>query len=393
MATTSSRAPRPVPPAQADVVVIGGGVMGLSTAYHLAAAGVENVVLLESGQLGSGSTGKAAGGVRALFSDEVNIRLGLRGLETLRRFGQDFGQDIDLDISGYLFLLDNDADLAAFEAGVELQNALGVPSRMIDVEEARRLSPPISPEGLRGALFSPDAGHCTPESVVAGYTGAARKLGVTILTGTPATGVFTEGGEIQAVLSPAGRIRTNTVICAAGAWSGRIADWAGVDLPVRPLRRQIAVTTPVADLPPDLPFTIDFGTSFYFHREGPGLLLGGTEKEDTWGFDQSPTQDWLDDLASAMAVRVPSLGSVGIRRGWAGLYEMTPDHNALIGEAPGLSRFLYCTGFSGHGFLMGPAAGEVMRDLYLGVTPSIDVSGLSAERFTHEQLRPEHNVI
>ncbi|MBT0770867.1 FAD-binding oxidoreductase [Kineosporia sp. J2-2] len=393
MTTTPSRPVRPVPPAQADVVVIGGGVMGVSTAYQLVAAGVERVVLLEGGQLGSGSTGKAAGGVRALFSDELNIRLGQRGLETLRRFGADFGQEIDLETSGYLFLLDDDADLASFEAGIEIQNALGVPSRMIDVAEARRLSPLISTEGLKGALFSPDAGHCTPESVVAGYTGAARRLGATVLPGTPATGFHIEDGEIQAVLSPAGRIRTNTVICTAGAWSGRIAGWAGVDLPVRPLRRQIAISTPIPDLPPDLPFTIDFGTSFYFHREGRGLLLGGAEKQDTWAFDQNPTQDWLDDLAGAMARRVPDLGEVGIRRGWAGLYEMTPDHNAVIGEATGVSRFLYCTGFSGHGFLMGPAAGEVMRDLYLGVPPEFDVSGLSASRFADDQLRPERNVV
>lgn len=302
--------------------------MGLSTAYHLAAAGVERVVLLESGQLGSGSTSKAAGGVRALFSDEVNIRLGQRGLETLQRFRQDFGQDIDLEISGYLFLLDQASDVAAFQAGVELQNALGVPSRMIGVEEAQRLSPLISTDGLQGALFSPEDGFCTPESVVAGYTGAARKLGVSILTGTPATGIHVENGEIQAVLSPAGRIHTNTVVCAAGAWSQRIGEWAGVELPVRPLRRQVAISTPIPDLPPDLPFTIDFGTSFYFHREGQGLLLGGAEKQDRWAFDQHPTEDWLADLAEAMAARVPSLGEVGIRRGWAGLYEMTPDHNA-----------------------------------------------------------------
>ncbi|GAB3264017.1 NAD(P)/FAD-dependent oxidoreductase [Kineosporia babensis] len=393
MTSTPSRSARPLPPAQADVVVIGGGVMGLSTAYHLAAAGVERVVLLEGRQLGSGSTGKAAGGVRALFSDEVNIRLGQRGLEALHRFGQDFGKDVDLEISGYLFLLDDAADLEAFAAGVELQHSLGVNSRLIDVAEAKRLSPLISTDGLQGAVFSPEDGFCTPESVVAGYTGAARKLAVEILTGTPATGVHIEGGQIQAVLSPAGRISTNTVICTAGAWSGRIGEWAGVDLPVRPLRRQVAISTPIPDLPADLPFTIDFGSSFYFHREGPGLLLGGAEKEDTWGFDQNPTEDWLGDLAEAMAARVPSLGEVGIRKGWAGLYEMTPDHNALIGEAQGVSRFLYCTGFSGHGFLMGPAAGEVMRDLYLGVTPAIDVSGLSATRFAHDRLRPEHNVV
>jgi len=374
-------------------VVVGGGVMGLSAAYHLAAAGVERVVLLEQGRLGGGSTSRAAGGVRALFSDEVNIRLGQRSLETLHRFAADFGQEIDLRISGYLFLLDDTADLAAFRTAADLQHDLGVRSHLLDPEQARALSPLISTEGLVGALFSPDDGYCTPESVVAGYAAAARRAGVTILTSTPATGLHVEDGRIRGVLSPAGRIRTDTVVCAAGAWSARVGEWAGVDLPVRPLRRQIALTTAIADLPADLPFTIDFGSSFYFHAEGPGLLLGGAEHQDSWGFDQNPTQGWLNDLAEAMARRVPSLGEVGIRRGWAGLYEMTPDHNALIGQATGIERFLYCTGFSGHGFLMGPAAGEVVRDLYLGVPAPIDVSGLSAERFTAGAARPEHNVV
>lgn len=278
---------RHVPPDAADVVIIGGGIMGLSAAYHLAAAGVERVVLVERGALGEGSTCKAAGGVRALFSDEINIKLGLRSLETFERFGTEFGQEIDLHQVGYLFLLDGEEDLDTFARNAELQNALGVPSRVIDVAEAKRLSPLIDTEGLVGALYSPRDGHCTPESVVLGYAGAARRAGARLVTGCAATGIDTEGGEITAVHTEHGTIRTATVICTVGAWAKEVGAWAGVTLPVEPLRRQIVITEPVPGLARDTPFTIDFSTSFYFHNEGKGLLMGMPDPVDSWGFDQT----------------------------------------------------------------------------------------------------------
>lgn len=380
-------------PTRASVVVIGGGVIGLSTAYHLAAAGVEDVVLIERDALGAGSTCKAAGGVRALFSDEINIRLGLRSLEAFERFGTDFDQEIDLHQVGYLFLIDDEEHEGAFADAVEIQNSLGVASRMIGVEEAKKLSPLIDTTGLRSALWSPRDGHCTPESVVLGYATAARRLGVQLITGCEATDVITEGGQITQVRTNRGSIATASVVCAAGAWSRAVGEWAGVDLPIDPLRRQIVVTEPVDGLDPATPFTIDFSTSFYFHREGRGLLLGMSEETDSWGFDLSRSSDWLEALAGVMERRLPGLGEIGLQSGWAGLYEMTPDHNAVIGEAPEVSRFLYATGFSGHGFLMGPAVGEVMRDLFLGTTPGVDVSSLTAERFSGTEPRPELNIV
>lgn len=380
-------------PTRASVVVIGGGVIGLSTAYHLAAAGVEDVVLIERDALGAGSTCKAAGGVRALFSDEINIRLGLRSLEAFERFGTDFDQEIDLHQVGYLFLIDDEEHEGAFADAVEIQNSLGVASRMIGVEEAKKLSPLIDTTGLRSALWSPRDGHCTPESVVLGYATAARRLGVQLITGCEATDVITEGEQITQVRTNRGSIATSSVVCAAGAWSRAVGEWAGVDLPIDPLRRQIVVTEPVDRLDPATPFTIDFSTSFYFHREGRGLLLGMSEETDSWGFDLSRSSDWLEALAGVMERRLPGLGEIGLQSGWAGLYEMTPDHNAVIGEAPEVSRFLYATGFSGHGFLMGPAVGEVMRDLFLGTTPGVDVSSLTAERFSGTEPRPELNIV
>ncbi|WP_405846063.1 NAD(P)/FAD-dependent oxidoreductase [Streptomyces sp. NBC_01518] len=378
---------------QAEVVVIGGGVIGTSIAYHLARAGVRDVVLVERDELAAGSTSKAAGGVRAQFSDALNVQLGARSLEAFERFEEDTGYDIGLHRVGYLFLLSTPEDVASFETGVRLQNSLDVPSRIIDPAEARRLSPLISTEGLIAAAYSPDDGHCTPEAVVHGYAAAARGHGATILRHTDVTGIETHGDTITAVVTTLGRIDTDTVICAAGAWSKGIGAMAGVDLPVQPLRRQIAVTEPVTGLPPDLPMTIDFTTSLYFHTEGPGLLVGMSDPDERPGFATDTHDRWIPRLADAMRRRAPDLLELRRTGGWAGLYENTPDHNALIGEATSVSRFLYATGFSGHGFLQGPAVGEVVRDLYLGHVPFVDVSPLSAGRFAADAPRPEVNLV
>jgi sarcosine oxidase subunit beta len=367
--------------------------MGLSAAYHLARAGVSDVVLVERDELGSGSTCKAAGGVRAQFSDAVNIELGLRSLRTFETFGQELGQEIDLHQVGYLFLLDRPEHVEAFEQHVALQNELGVETRMIDVAEAKRLSPLISTDGLLAAAYGPRDGHCTPEAVVLGYAGAARRAGARLVRGTAVLDVLRDGGTIRGVRTDHGDIATDTVICTAGPWSRAIGEMAGVDLPVVPVRRQILTTEAMPGLGPRTPFTIDFATSFYFHGEGRGLLLGMSDPDETPGFKLQRDDAWLPRLGEAIQHRAPAIGDVGLASGWAGLYEMTPDHNALIGEAPDVSRFLYATGFSGHGFLMGPAVGEVVRDLYLGRPPVVDVSTLSLDRFATSALRPELNIV
>jgi len=276
---------------------------------------------------------------------------------------------------------------------VATQNELGVASRMIDAAEARRLSPLIDTEGVLAAAWSPEDGHCTPESVVLGYARAARGAGARLVRRCAVTGIVTDGTTVTAVETSRGTVATDTVICAAGAWSKEVGQLAGVDLPVVPLRRQILTTEPMAGLDPHTPFTIDFSTSFYFHGEGPGLLLGMSDPDEEPGFRVGRSDDWLPRLGEVIERRAPRIAEVGIAGGWAGLYEMTPDHNALVGEATDVSRFLYATGFSGHGFLMGPAVGEVMRDLYLGHRPAVDVSGLDARRFDHSLIRPELNIV
>jgi sarcosine oxidase, subunit beta len=380
-------------PGRASVVIIGGGIIGVSAAYHLAAAGVTDVVLVDADAFGSGSTSKAAGGVRAQFSDTINIALALRSLRTFETFGEQFGQEIDFHQVGYLFLLDSPADVTSFEHAVQIQNELGVPSRLIPVAEAAQLSPLISTDGLLAAVFSPNDGYCTPESVVLGYATCARRLGARLFPHCPVTRIQAHGGQITAVVTAGGRISTGAVICAAGPWSRQVGEWAGVDLPVTPLRRQVLVSEPISGLDPRTPFTIDFGTTFYFHREGPGLLLGMSDPDETPGFKLNRSDAWLPRLGRAMQRRAPALMTAGIKSGWAGLYEVTPDHNALIGESATVRRFLYATGFSGHGFLMGPAVGEVLRDLYLERPPGIDVEGLSADRFAASLPRPERSII
>jgi sarcosine oxidase subunit beta len=380
-------------PKRAGVVVVGGGVIGTSIAFHLAEAGVPDVVLIERDELGAGSTSKAAGGVRAQFSDALNIQLGARSLRAFADFGARPGQEIDFQQVGYLFLLSRQQDVAAFERSIELQNQLGVPSRLIDPGEAKRLSPPIDTDGLLAAAFSPDDGLATPEAVVQGYAAGARRHGAHLQTACELLDVRLRGEVIQAVVTSKGVIETPALVCAAGAWSRQVGAMVGVDLPVTPYRRQVLLTEPVTGLPQHLPMTIDFASSLYFHREGPGLLMGMSLEDEPPGFNLARDDAWIPRLAQVLARRAPALADIGIAGGWAGLYEISPDHNALIGETRQPARLLYATGFSGHGFLQGPAVGEVVRDLFVGRKPPVDVAPLAVDRFQQAKDRPELNVV
>ena len=385
--------PRPAPPRSASVVIVGGGIIGASAAFHLAEAGVDGVVLVERDQLGSGSTGRAAGGVRAQFSDALNVRIATRSLAAFADFGRRPGWEIDFKRVGYLFVLARDQDCAAFERGAAVQRELGAPIRMIAPDEVNRRCPLVAVDDVLAGAFAPDAGHATPEAAVQGYASAARRLGARIETRCEALAVGRRAGAISELITDRGAIATDSVICAAGAWSAEVAAMAGVELPVTPVRRQVLFTAPIPGLPDELPMTIDFATSFYFHREGPGLLLGMSHERDPVTFSLETSDEWVPTLLAVAERRAPAVAAAGIKGGWAGLYEMSPDHNAMIGESSSVPGFFYATGFSGHGFLQGPAVGEILRDLYLRRDPFVDVSPLSAERFAAGEPRPELNVI
>ena len=380
------------PVERAEVVVIGGGATGTSIAFHLAEAGV-NVCLLERDSLSSGSTSRAAGGIRTQFSDPLNVAIGLRSVEAFERFDDRPGGEIDFRQVGYLFLLDRPEDVEAFEQSVAVQNELGVPSRIVEPSEAAELSPLAGLDGVLAATFCPLDGHASPEAVAQGYAAGAREHGAIVLTGRGATAIEVEDGTVRGVVTEAGTIETETAIIAAGVWSPELAHTAGFELPVEPVFREVVTTAPVANLPDPIPLTVDFTTGFYFHREGPGLLIGMADRNQQPGFDAPTDPDWLEHVTEVAARRAPAFLDMGIAHGWKGYYEVSPDHNGLVGEAAEVARLLYATGFSGHGFMQAPAIGEIVRDLYLGREPFVDVTPLSAERYALHAPRPERNVI
>lgn len=369
-----------MPGEAADVVIVGGGAMGASVAWHLAELGITDVVLVERDSLASGSTSKSAGGIRAQFADELNVRIALRSLAELERFDECFGTDIGLIQAGYLFLLDSEADAARFREALALQQELGVPAREIVVDEAAAIVPGLETGDLVAATFCPTDGYVTPEAVVAGWAGAARDRGVRVRQGEPAVGIDVAGGRIEAVLTSRERIVTDTVVCAAGVWSREVAALAGVELPVDGERRYMHYTSQGGGLPSPLPLTVDFATGFYFHSEGRGIVFGGRESA-------------LEDLAEHATRRMPLLTELPVQASWWGYYEMSPDHNAIVGETAEPGRFLYATGFSGHGFQQAPAVGEHLAELVARREPTLDLSAFALERFERGGARKEHFVI
>jgi sarcosine oxidase subunit beta len=381
------------PPSRASVTIIGGGVVGVSTAWHLARAGVGSILVIERNLLGSGSSAKPLGGVRATFSDPGNIVLAQRSLEAYERFGAEFGVDIGLRQVGYLFLCRTETEVAAVESSTELQNRLGGSSEMVSPGRAAQLNPFIDPSVLLGASFSPRDGYAHPGQVVRGYADAARSLGVVISEETEVTAIDTIDDKVTAVRTTHGLVRTDTVICTAGAWSQRVGEMAGVPLPVVPVRRQIGFTAPLMQPMPTVPFTLDLGSTLYFHNAGDGLLLGISDPDQRPGFGREFSYEWLPAFDKAAAVVAPSLVGMKLEGGWAGLYENTPDHNALIGRAMTPRNFLYATGFSGHGFLQAPGVGELVTDLYLERESFMDPHPFRADRFrAAEALREVHII-
>ncbi len=380
-------------PTRAGVVVIGGGIVGASIAFHLAEAGIDDLVLLERSELACGSSGKPIGGVRGQFSDALNVQFAARSLAAYDRFAQRPGADIEFDKVGYLFLLRTSEHVARFEQSIALQHEHGIAARLLSAAESRELCPLADPDAFVAGAFSPSDGHARPTVAAAAYVDAARRRGARAVTDCDVLDVEVRGGEIAAVHTSRGSVRTSIVVCAAGAWSSAIGAMAGVELDVRPIRRQIAFSEPLELAMPRLPFTIDYDSTFYFHNAGDRVLLGMSDPDQAPGFGCDYSEQWLPALRRAAARCAPSLAAVPLSHGWAGLYEMTPDANALIGESQSVGRFLYATGFSGHGFCHAPAAGEVIRDLVLREAPFVDITPLRAERFAERALIVEANIV
>jgi sarcosine oxidase subunit beta len=382
-------------PTTATVVVIGGGVMGASTAYHLARRGCTDVVLLEKQEFfGMGATGRCAGGIRYQFSTEINIRLSLLSLPMLDRFEEELGQPIGIRRDGYLFILTDERDVEAFRRNVALQHSLGVPTEWLSGDEVRRRVPQLAADDVLAGAFHGGDGLADPNSVVMGYINAARRLGVRCYTETPVTAIDTAGGKVVGVQTGRGPLACAAVVNAAGPWAAPVSATAGVDLPIVPLRRQIMTTTPLPEVAPDFPFVLDFARSLYFHREGEGILTGQSNPHERPGFDESVDPDWELTHMEAAVARLPLLARAGRQSHWAGLYEVTPDAHPILGGVPQLGGYYIVAGFSGHGFMHGPGAGLLLSEIILdGAASTLDISTLAYTRFAEGRLIREYNVV
>jgi sarcosine oxidase subunit beta len=381
-------------PRSAEVVIIGGGVMGASTAYHLALAGWKDVVLLERDPLlGQGATGRCAGGVRYQFATEVNIRLSLASLPMIERLLEETGVDPLYRPCGYLLVATRDEEAAAFTRNIALQNSLGVHSRWMTADDIHRRLPTMRFDDALGGSYHEKDGLADPNSVVQGYAAAARRLGVRFVTECQAVALEVTHGRIHSVETNQGRIACRHAVNACGPWMGLVGRMAGIEIPVEPVRRQMATTTPLPELPADFPFVVDFAQSLYFHREGAGVLTGMSNPAQAPGFDQSIDQAWEVTALEAAARRLPMLEYAGRLSAWAGLYEVTPDAHPVFGPTP-VEGFWIVGGFSGHGFMHGPIAGKLMAEfLTVGRAESVDVSMLDLGRFAEGRLVREYNVI
>jgi sarcosine oxidase subunit beta len=378
----------------ADVVVVGGGVVGVSTAYHLAAAGAGRVVLFERADaLGTGSTGACAGGFRHQFSSRVNIELSLASIPMILGFTEEHGLPLDVVQDGYLFLVAPPM-WEEFGRAADLQRSMGVDARLLTLDEAAAIAPGIATRGLAGAAFCPDDGIADPSGLTQGYATAARRAGADIHLGVEVRGVETDGNGVRGILTDGGVVSSPVVIDAAGPWAGALAQTAGVRLPLEPVPRNVVVTGTFPGVPVRRTLVIDASTSFYLHREGDGVLIGMGSPNERASFDTVPDEGFIADEILPTAVRVfPPVAAAGVRRTWAGLYEMTPDRHPIIGEAP-VSGLYLANGFSGHGFQHAPIVGKLLAEMIVdGAAHTVDVSSLGLDRFERDDVVVEHHVV
>ena len=377
----------------ADVVIVGGGIIGASIAYHLTKKGVRDILVLERDGLGSGSTGKNAGGIRLQFSSEINVKLSQWSLPHIERFADEIGTDPHFHQVGYLFLITEDRDAAAFDRSLAMWSRLKIPAHRVTATEAKALFKHARTDDVRFGTFCAKDGYADPSGMLNGYVARARDARVTFVENAAVTAISCTDGRVASVRTNDGEIAARTVVNAAGPWAAQVAKLADIDLPIEPLRRHIFVTEAVPGLDEDFPLTIEFASGLYAHRESGGVLLGMADPSEKPGFDDSVNPDFMPAVVERALARFPILERTSIKTGWAGLYEDTPDKHPILGKVDEIEGFVNAAGFSGHGIMHAPATGELIAELIVDGKTSLDISSLSASRFRTGQLVREHNVI
>jgi sarcosine oxidase subunit beta len=376
----------------ADVVIVGAGIMGVSTAYHLARRRAGRVVLLERDEVCSGSTALASGGIRHQYANRVGIELTGRSIVTYERFADEFGVDPCFRQHGYLILVTTEDERAQAERSVALQRSLGVDVQLLSADETRQRFPYLATDDLRGATYSPRDGYADPYLVTTAIAARARDQGVTIRTGCEVVGITRTPESVTGVVTREGAIAAPVVVIAAGAWSGEVGRLAGVEIPVAPLRRSKFVTAPFPfdRIPEATPFVIDPHQGISLRREGAGVLLGIGRREATGSFSTAPDSELAGPLVERAVRRAPALAEARLMRTWTGLYEMTPDQTGIVSAVAGVTGLHVVAGFSGHGFMHGPIAGQLMAELILdGRASTVDAAPLALERFARGQAQVE----
>ncbi len=381
----------------ADVVIIGGGIVGSSIAYHLTDLGCTNLLLIErEAHQGLGSTAKSMGGVRAQFSTPINIRMSLYSIDCFLRFEDLTGHTAGYRPHGYLFLATEERHLDYLNANRELQLHMGVKVNAVTPADIAQMIPQVRVDDVIGGSYCPTDGFVDPYSVMNGFAARARQRGARLWLNTEVTGIEVKGAKVQAVNTTRGRVVTGTVVNACGPWAAEIAALAGVEIPVRPLKRQLVLTQPFDRLPDKFPMVIDLSTGFHFRREGPGILLAWPEPEHHYGFNTEFDHDFIEKTLTHAVHRAPVFAEAEVNpsRCWAGLYEMTPDHHPIIGPVESVAGLYVANGFSGHGVMHSPVTGRLTAEWILYGEPRLfDATPLQLKRFATGTLLHETAVL
>ena len=358
----------------------------MSVAYYLALKNAGKIVLLEKGQLGEGSTSRCVGGIRTQFSTEINIRFSLESLKTFEKFEEEFGVNPEFKRIGYLFLATTDGEIGILKQNIKLQKKFNIPVEFLGPDEIRERWPYLRTDDILGGTFCSWDGYAGPSEILSGFATGAKRTGVKIYEGREVMGISLVKGMIDRVKLKGEEISTHIVVNAGGPYAASIGEMVGIQVPVKPLRRQIFITAPFHLADRAIPLTIDFHRGWYFRQEGDGLLLSGPLDRDP-SFNLTTDYEAMVETSENAIYRVPILEQARIARGWAGLYEISPDHHAILGRVPEAEGFILANGFSGHGFQHSPAVGQVIAELIVnGEAKSIDISPLSIDRFQKGRL-------